>query len=66
MNKKFVKLTTIAEDGNYLRLWVDVNEIQQLSQLTNSQDGENKGTGRFYDGQVLELIAFNETIDSLK
>lgn len=66
MNKKFVKLTTIAEDGNYLRLWVGANEIQQLSQLTNSQDLENKGTCRFYDGQVLELIAFNETIDSLK
>ena len=62
---KFVKLTTILEDGNYERIWVDSDSIRQVSQKTNSQDGENKGTCLFHDGSTLELIAFNETLDSL-
>lgn len=64
--KKFVKLTTITANGNYLRMWVDSNDIKQLSQLSGSQDGENKGSCILCDGSVIELIAFNETIDSLK
>lgn len=62
----FVKLTTIAADGNYLRIWVHPESIEQLSQKTGSQDGENKGTCLLTSGTTIELIAFNETLDSLK
>lgn len=62
---KFVKLTTNG-DGGYLRLWVDATQIKSISQLSGSQDGENQGTCTFVDGTVIQLYAFNETLDSLK
>ena len=62
----FVKLTTLTADGNYLRMWVHPESIEQLSQKTNSQDGDNKGTCLLSNGTTIELISFNETLDSLK
>lgn len=61
----FVKLTTRTQDGNYLRQWVPASTIKSLSQLSGSQDGTNEGTCVFIDDVEIQLIAFNETIDSL-
>jgi hypothetical protein len=61
----FVKLTKRTEDGNYLRLWVHADAIEQLAQESTAQAGNNEGTCVFEDGEVMELIAFNETLDSL-
>lgn len=63
--KKFVKLTTRTPEGNYLRTWVGIETIKQLSQLSGSQDGTNEGTCELMDGTIIQLIAFNETLDSL-
>jgi hypothetical protein len=63
--KKFVKLTTVTEDGNFLRAWVDQDTIKVLSQNSASQGSLNEGTCEFEDGTVIQLISFNETIDSL-
>ena len=62
--KKFVKITTRNEDGSIVINWIDQEEIAQLSQ-TIKQQGDNEGTCRFVDGSILELITFNETLDSL-
>jgi hypothetical protein len=62
--KKFVKITTRNEDGSIVRSWIDQEQIAQLSQHTQQQ-GDNEGTCRFIDGSILELITFNETLDSL-
>jgi hypothetical protein len=62
--KKFVKITTRNEDGSIVRSWIDQEQIAQLSQHTQQQ-GDNEGTCRFVDGSILELITFNETLDSL-
>lgn len=62
--KKFVKITTRNEDGSIVRSWIDQKQIAQLSQHTQQQ-GDNEGTCRFVDGSILELITFNETLDSL-
>jgi hypothetical protein len=61
----FVKLTTLTEDGNYLREWVEQATIKVLSQNSASQGGNNAGTCEFVDGTIIELIAFNETLESL-
>ncbi len=61
----FVKLTTLTEDGNYLRSWVEQDTIKVLSQNSASQGGDNAGTCEFVDGTVIQLIGFNETIESL-
>lgn len=53
------------EDGSYTRKWVHAMSIDQLSQTTGTQDAENKGTAILDDGSKLELIQFNETLDSL-
>jgi hypothetical protein len=62
--KKFIKITTRNEDGSIVRSWIDQEQIAQLSQHTQQQ-GDNEGTCRFVDGSILELITFNETLDSL-
>jgi len=62
--KKFIKITTRNEDGSIVRSWIDQEQIAQLSQHTQQQ-GDNEGTCRFVDGLILELITFNETLDSL-
>ena len=62
--KKFVKITTRNEDGSIVRNWIDQEEIAQLSQ-TIKQQGDNEGTCTFVNDATLELIAFNETLDSL-
>ncbi len=62
--KKFVKITTRNQDGSIVRSWIDQEQIAQLSQHTQQQ-GDNEGTCRFVDGSILELITFNETLDSL-
>ena len=61
----FVKLTTLTEDGNFLRSWVEQGTIKVLSQNSASQGGDNAGTCEFVDGTVIQLIGFNETIESL-
>ncbi len=61
----FVKLTTRTEDGNYERLWLDQSIIKVLSQNSATQGGLNEGTCEFEDGTVIQLIAFNETLESL-
>jgi len=62
--KKFIKITTRNQDGSIVRSWIDQEQIAQLSQHTQQQ-GDNEGTCRFVDGSILELITFNETLDSL-
>lgn len=62
--KKFVKITTRAEDGSILRSWVDQQKIAELSQ-TIQQQGNNEGTCAFVNGSVISIITFNETLDSL-
>lgn len=61
----FVKLTTRLENGIYLRQWVKSDEILSLRQ-TSLQEGDNEGICVHVDGTEINLIAFNETIDSLK
>jgi len=63
---KFVKLTQLLEDGSYLRTWIPIENIGVLSQNSVTQEGENRGSCTLIDGQLLQLIAFNETLDSLK
>jgi predicted ATPase len=62
--KKFIKITQRNEDGGILRIWTDQEQIDQLSQ-TIQQQGNNEATCIFLDGTMIELIAFNETLDSL-
>jgi hypothetical protein len=61
----FVKLTTLTEDGNFLRSWVEQGTIKTLSQNSATQANDNNGTCEFVDGTVIQLIGFNETIESL-
>jgi hypothetical protein len=61
----FVKLTTVTEDGNFERLWIDQDTIKALSQNSATQGSLNEGTCEFEDGTVVQLISFNETIESL-
>jgi hypothetical protein len=61
----FVKLTTRNEDGAYVRTWLDQDSIKELSQNSATQAGNNEGTCVLVDETVIQLIAFNETLDSL-
>ena len=61
----FVKLTTLTEDGNFLRSWVEQGTIKVLSQNSASQGSDNAGTCEFVDGTIIQLIGFNETIETL-
>jgi hypothetical protein len=62
--KKFVKITT-REGEAILRSWIDVEKIAQISQNSITQAGQNEGTIIFADGVTMQIIAFDETIDSL-
>jgi hypothetical protein len=62
--KKFVKITTRNEDDGIVRRWINQEEIEQLSQNIQQQ-GDNEGTCKFVGGSVIQLITFNETLDSL-
>lgn len=62
--KKFIKITTRTEDGGIVRSWIDQEQVAQLSQDI-PQQGNNEATCRFVDGSIIELITFNETLDSL-
>lgn len=64
--KKFAKISTRTEDGNVLRSWVDQDKIQQLNQNSATQWGNDEGTCLFIDGTSIDIIGFNETIESLK
>lgn len=61
----FVKITTLTDDGNFLRSWVKQDSIKELWQNSATQLNENKGSILFEDGEKAELIGFNETIESL-
>ena len=66
--KKFILITT--RDGEAIvRSWVDVNSIIKLTQDSITQQGNNEGTCVFENGSSIghsvDIIAFNETIDSL-
>jgi hypothetical protein len=61
----FVKLTARNEDGSYARTWLDQSLIKELSQNSATQGGLNEGTCVFVDGTTIELIAFNETLETL-
>lgn len=61
----FVKITTLVDGGNYLRTWVDQDTIKELSQNSATQGGDNNGTCVFVDGTSIDIIGFNETIESL-
>ena len=62
--KKFVKITTRNSDGSIVRSWIDQEQVAQLSQDI-PQQGNNEATCILVDGTIIELIAFNETLDSL-
>jgi hypothetical protein len=62
--KKFVKITTRAEEA-IIRTWIDVEEIDYLTQNSITQQGLNEGTCVLKNADVIQIIAFNETIDSL-
>jgi hypothetical protein len=62
----FVKLTTLGEDGSYTRTWIEQASIKQLSQNGVTQAGDNAGTAVLVDGTIIDLCAFNETLDTLK
>jgi hypothetical protein len=62
---KFTKITTKNEDGSYLRTWIDQEYIHKVSQHSHTQAGNNEGTLEFTDGEVIDIVTFNETLDSL-
>jgi hypothetical protein len=62
--KKFVKITTRVEEA-IIRTWIDVEEIDYLNQNSITQASQNEGTCVLKNAEVIQLIAFNETIDSL-
>jgi hypothetical protein len=62
--KKFVKITTRTKDGDILRSWIEQDKIVQLSQNIKQQ-GDNEGSLKSSDGKVIQIITFNETLDSL-
>lgn len=63
---QFVKITLRTEGGNHSCQWVDIDSIQQLSQDSQVQWPNNEGTILFADGTTVDVIGFNETIESLK
>lgn len=63
--KKFVKITLKTDGGNHLKKWVDIDTISELSQNSQTQWGDNEGSIVFTDGAFVDIIGFNETIESL-
>ena len=63
---QFVKITLRTEGGNHLNKWVDIDTISELSQNSQEQWPNNEGTITFTDGAFVDVIGFNETIESLK
>jgi hypothetical protein len=63
--KKFVKITTRFPDGSIQRTWIGQQEILQLTQNSVTQGGENEGTCELIDGEIIDIIDFNATIESL-
>jgi len=61
----FVKLTTLGENGSYTRTWIEQTTIKELSQNGTTQAGDNAGTCVFVDGTIIDLCAFNETLETL-
>ncbi len=62
--KKFIKVTT-RKGESIVRSWIDADKIVQLSQNSITQGGENEGTLVFADGTTIQIIAFDQTINSL-
>lgn len=62
--KKFILITT-RKNEDIVRSWVDAEKIIQFSQNSITQQGQNEGVCVFADGTTIDIIAFNETIDSL-
>lgn len=62
---KFVKITQRNEDGSYLRTWIDRDYIRAVTQHSATQAGNNEGTLEWTDGETIEIVTFNETLDSL-
>ena len=62
----FVKLTTLGEDGSYTRTWIEQASIKELSQNGATQAGDNAGTAVLVDETIIDLCAFNETLETLK
>lgn len=62
--KKFIFITT-RKDEAIIRSWVDAEKVVQLFQNSITQQGQNEGTCLFVDGTSIDIIAFDETIDSL-
>ncbi len=62
---KFVKITLVTEGGNHLKKWIDIDTIAELSQNSQEQWPNNEGTIVFTDGATVDVIGFNETLESL-
>lgn len=60
----FVKITLKTEGGNHLNKWVDIETISEMSQSSNVQWPNNEGTVVFTDGTIVDVIGFNELIES--
>ncbi len=63
--KHFVKITIRTEGGNHLKKWIDQETISELSQNSQEQWPNDEGTCLFIDGATIDIISFNETIESL-
>lgn len=66
--KNFVKITTRQGEA-IIRSWVPSDKVIRLTQNSITQQGNNEGTLEYDNGTSLgkeiDIIAFNETIDSL-
>ena len=62
---KFVKITQRNEDGSDLRTWIDRDFIHKVTQHSHTQASNNEGTLEWNDGDKIEIVTFNETLDSL-
>ena len=63
---KFVKITLRTDGGNHLKKWVNIDTISEITQTSEVQWPNNEGSITFTDGAYVDVIGFNETIDSLK
>jgi len=62
--KKFIKITTRKDDA-ILRSWINIEDVAFLTQNSITEEGVNEGFCVFTDGKTANLIAFNETLESL-
>jgi len=60
----FVKITTTNENG-FVFSWVEQDSIKQLSQTSGAQAEANAGTCVFQDGTTIDIVGFNETLQTL-